>query len=169
MKSEFKVGQTVVHPTYGIGIISGIEEREFRYGKATQFYIVSIEDNGTHRKVFIPFDSNKRLRKVINRMDVAAVFAYLREPRAFIEVSTWNRRYREYMEKIHTGITTEIAEVFKALYVIGKSRELSFGERKMLDQTRGLLVKELSIATGATEENIELKIEKYLEVAHESQ
>jgi CarD family transcriptional regulator len=71
----------------------------------------------------------------------------LKEKNVKIDNQTWNRRYREYMEKIKTGSVYEIAEVLRDLFVLKVDKELSFGERKMLDTARNLLLKELSLAT----------------------
>jgi CarD family transcriptional regulator len=78
----------------------------------------------------------------------------LRERRVEIDQQTWNRRYREYTEKIKTGSVLEIATVLRDLFVLKGDKELSFGERKMLDTARNLLVKELSIARAHPEEKI---------------
>src|SRR5271163_4806257 len=77
-----------------------------------------------------------------------------------VDTQTWNRRYREYTEKIKTGSPLEIAKVLRDLLVLKSDKELSFGERKMLDTARSLLVKELSIAKAHPEEKImeELKM-----------
>ena len=75
------------------------------------------------------------------------------------DTQTWNRRYREYMEKIKTGSVFEIAEVLRDLCVLRVTKELSFGERKMLETARGLLVKELAIAKGVGEDKISQEID----------
>ena len=72
-----------------------------------------------------------------------------------MDATTWNRRYREYMEKIKTGSVFEIAEVLRDRYRLRAEKELSFGERKMLDTARSLLLKELSLAKNCDEEQIE--------------
>ncbi|HEY4769100.1 MAG TPA: CarD family transcriptional regulator, partial [Myxococcales bacterium] len=72
-----------------------------------------------------------------------------------VDSATWNRRYREYMEKIKTGSVFEIAEVLRDLYLLKFDKDLSFGERKMLDTARNLLIKELSLAKGVNEDDIE--------------
>ena len=77
-----------------------------------------------------------------------------------MEGQTWNRRYREYMDKIKTGSVFEIAEVLRDLCVLRAQKELSFGERKMLDTARQLLVKELAIAKGTKETKIESELDK---------
>jgi len=85
---------------------------------------------------------------------VAKVYKILRDKKVEIDQQTWNRRYREYTEKIKTGSVLEIAKVLRDLFVLKGDKELSFGERKMLDTARNLLVKELAIAKAHSEEKI---------------
>ena len=73
---------------------------------------------------------------------------------------TWNRRYREYMEKIKTGSVFEIAEVLRDLSLLKFDKDLSFGERKMLDTAKSLLIKELAVARGAKEEKIARELDE---------
>jgi CarD family transcriptional regulator len=90
---------------------------------------------------------------VIDRAMVSKVYKVLRQKKVETAQQTWNRRYREYTEKIKTGSILEIAKVLRDLFVLKGDKELSFGERKMLDTARNLLVKELSIARSHSEEN----------------
>ncbi|MFA6033596.1 MAG: CarD family transcriptional regulator, partial [Myxococcota bacterium] len=95
----------------------------------------------------------------ISKKKVRDVFSILKEKETTIGNSqTWNRRYREYMEKIRTGSVFEVAEVLRDLYLLKFDKELSFGERKMLDTARTLLVKELSIAKNVKEEAVEAEL-----------
>jgi len=73
---------------------------------------------------------------------------------------TWNRRYREYMDKIKTGSVFEVAEVYRDLLMLKEEKGLSFGERKMLDTARGLLVKEISLAKKVAEKQVENDLER---------
>ena len=157
----FKVGDNAVHLSHGVGVVMGIEEREFSGGLKQKFYILEIQDNGAPKKVFVPLKgSDKRLRPIIKNKEVEEVYKILRkkEP-SEIDHQTWNRRYREYMEKIHTGQVQEIAEVLRALYLLKLDKDLSFGERKLLDQAKTLLVKELSLAQNIAEDEIEKELE----------
>lgn len=97
----------------------------------------------------IPRDNVKSvgLRPIISQDEADKVVGILKEREVKIDNQTWNRRYREYMEKIKTGSVYEIAEVLRDLFVLKVDKELSFGERKMLDTARTLLFKELSLAT----------------------
>jgi CarD family transcriptional regulator len=106
--------------------------------------------------IMIPTDNvtSVGLRPVIGREMVAKVYRILRTKKIEVDQQTWNRRYREYTEKIKTGSVIEIAKVLRDLFVIKADKELSFGERKMLDTARNLLVKELSIASADPEEKI---------------
>jgi CarD family transcriptional regulator len=145
---EFKIGQTVMHLSHGIGVIKSIEEREFGPEKVSKFYIIEIEDNGAPKKVFVPVDSAaNRLRKVMTKADAQAVAKYLTNGKLEVDDNrTWNMRYRDYMERIHTGDAQEIATVYKSLVKLAEEKDLSFGERKLADQARMLLEKELDAA-----------------------
>lgn len=163
MKLEFKIGMNVVHASHGVGFISGIEEREFTVGKLQRFYILNIQDNGSEKKVFVPFETaNTRIRKIIKEAEANEVFEILKSKAAHPEHNTWNRRYREYMEKISSGDIKEIAFVLKELFSLYSEKDLSFGERKLLEHAKELVTKELSLALNISEEEVEEKLMKAL-------
>ena len=95
-----------------------------------------------------------RLREVIRKIDASKVMQILKDRDVTIDNQTWNRRYREYMEKINTGSIYEIAEVLRDLHLLKAEKELSFGERKIMDVAKNLLVKELAIARDVKESDI---------------
>lgn len=149
----FQIGDKAVYPGHGVGVIEAIETKQIS-GKEQKFYILRIMDNGM--TIMIPKDSvnTVRLRGVIKKVDVAKVIQILKERDVTIDTQTWNRRYREYMEKINTGSIYEIAEVLRDLHLLKAEKELSFGERKILDLAKNLLVKELAIAREVKETEI---------------
>jgi CarD family transcriptional regulator len=151
---EYKVGDKVVYPAHGVGIIEEVETRTIS-GANAQFYSLRIIDSDM--KIMIPTTKCKSvgLRRVIGKDMVTKVYKVLREKRVTVDQATWNRRYREYTEKIKTGSVLEIAEVLRDLFMLKGDKELSFGERKMLDTARSLLIKELSLAKNCDEEEIE--------------
>ena len=159
MEPTFRVGDLAVYPAHGVAQITGIETREISSSKQT-FYILKILDTGT--KIMIPTRnvSAVGLREVIAEQEVKEVYNILKSKEIAVEGQTWNRRYREYMDKIKTGSVFEIAEVLRDLSVLRSSKELSFGERKMLDTARQLLVKELAIAKNTKEAKIEQELDK---------
>jgi len=104
--------------------------------------------------------NNVGLREIIGQNEVPKLYSILKKRDVIIDNQTWNRRYREYMEKIRTGSVYEVAEVYRDLLMLKVEKELSFGERKMLDTARGLLVKEISLAKKVEEEQIEKDLDR---------
>ena len=164
MEPTFRVGDLAVYPAHGVAQIVGIETREISGNKQT-FYILKILENGM--KIMIPTRNAGAvgLRELIRADEVDEVFAILKSREVAVEGQTWNRRYREYMEKIKTGSVFEIAEVLRDLYLLKGDKDLSFGERKMLDTARSLLIKELSLAKECTEDEIESDLKKIFNIA----
>ncbi|OGQ50357.1 MAG: CarD family transcriptional regulator [Deltaproteobacteria bacterium RIFCSPLOWO2_02_FULL_47_10] len=159
---EFRVGDIAVYPAHGVGKISSIEHREIS-GSKQRFYIMKIMDNGMTIMVPTKNVKNVGLREVIGEDQVDIVYAILRERDISIDNQTWNRRYREYMDKIRTGSIYEIAEVLRDLMILRFQKELSFGERKMLDTARNLIIKELSIAEDIEEAEVTEKVDEIFE------
>ncbi len=159
----FKIGDKAVYPGQGVGEVMGIEHKDIA-GQRQSFYVLRILDNGM--KILIPINKvlNVGLREIIDDRAVAKVYTILKMKDIAIDSTTWNRRYREYMEKIKTGSVFEIAEVLRDLYLLKFDKDLSFGERKMLDTARNLLIKELSLAKGCDEEEIEADLKRIFPV-----
>lgn len=159
MAAQFKPGDKAVYPAHGVGEVKAIEIREISGNKQT-FYILKILDNGM--TIMVPTQNvhSVGLREIIDEDQVEEVYEILRERDVTIDNQTWNRRYREYMDKIKTGSVYEIAEVMRDLSMLKFDKELSFGERKMLDTARSLLTKELAIAQECSEEEVLKEIQK---------
>jgi CarD family transcriptional regulator len=151
--SDFKVGEKVVYPAHGVGVIESLQVRNVS-GTQKKFYMLRIVDS--EMTIMIPTENVQTvgLRRIIGREMVNKVYRILREKKVEVDQQTWNRRYREYTEKIKTGSVLEIAKVLRDLFVLKADKELSFGERKMLDTARNLLVKELAIARSFPEDKI---------------
>jgi CarD family transcriptional regulator len=150
----FKVGDLAVYPAQGVGVIEAIEHREVG-GNKQLFYIMKIMGNGM--KIMIPMESAKQvgLREVILKKEIPKVYAILKNKDVTIDKQTWNKRYREYLEKIKTGSVFEIARVLRDLFILKSDKNLSFGERKMMDTAKNLLIKEISVASNAEETQVE--------------
>lgn len=154
----FKVGESAVYPAHGIAIIKRIDERVVG-GKKKSFYVLQVLES--QMTIMVPTDNAESvgLRSIISNDDVSKVYRILKRRDVKIDQTTWNRRYRDYMEKIKTGSIYEIAEVLRDLFMLRHSKDLSFGERKMLDQAKALIVKEISLATKTQENIIEQEIQ----------
>ncbi len=164
VQTAFKTGDKAVYPGQGVGEVMGIEHTEVA-GQRQSFYVLRILENGM--RIMIPINKvgSVGLREIISEDDVKQVYSILKEKDISVDSTTWNRRYREYMEKIKTGSVFEIAEVLRDLYLLKGDKDLSFGERKMLDTARSLLIKELSLAKECSEEDIESDLKKIFNYA----
>lgn len=155
---RFKVGDKAVYPAQGVAEVIGIDERDIA-GNRQRFYVLRILD--TDRKIMVPVSNarNVGLRSVVTEEEIDEIFAILREEHVGFDNQTWNRRYRGFMDKIKTGSIYDVAEVLRDLYRLKTDKTLSFGERRMLDTARNLIVKEIAISRGKTEEKIKDEIE----------
>jgi CarD family transcriptional regulator len=155
----FKVGNKVVYPAQGVAEVIGVDTKEIG-GRLTSFYLLRIIDSDM--KILVPTDKAHQvgLREVATHGEVDEVLDILREREVHLDKQTWNRRYRGFMEKIKTGSLFEVAEVFRDLYRLKNTKTLSFGERRMLDTAKNLVVKELSAARNWTEQRVEKELDK---------
>jgi CarD family transcriptional regulator len=156
----FKVGDQAVYPAQGVGIVEAIESRQL-CGQTHDYYILRIIDNDMTIMVPVANARQVGLRRLISRDNVPQVYDLLGEKRVgSLVISSWSRRQREYHEKIKTNNPMEVAQVLRELYLIRESKELSYGEKKVLDLARRLLVKELALAEGVAEEAVCRRLEK---------
>ena len=160
----FKKGDLAVYPAHGVGIIETVESQEIS-GCRQDFYIIRILEN--NMKIMVPTQNvdNVGLREIIGQKEVPKLYSILKKRDVVIDNQTWNRRYREYMDKIKTGSVFEVAEVYRDLLMLKEEKDLSFGERKMLDTARSLLVKEISLAKKVEEQQIEKDLDQMFAVA----
>lgn len=145
-QNSFRIGDKAVYPAQGVAEVLGIESREVS-GNQETFYMLRLIDSD--RRIMIPLSKapSVGLRQVISREEVPQVFGLLRAKPARLSRQNWNRRYRGYIEKLKTGSVFDVAEVLRDLYLLRYHKPLSFGERRLLDTARELLVKELAVAT----------------------
>ncbi len=157
-KKEFSKGDLAVYPAHGVGYIESIESKEIN-GDTMNFYMMKIVENGM--VIMIPTSNVESvgLREVIPEKEVAEVYKVMQEKAQNSDNQTWNRRYREYMDKIKTGSIYDVAEVFRDLFQLKLEKDLSFGERKLLDTAQNLLVQELSMAKDIDEKAMMQEIE----------
>ena len=157
-KKEFSKGDLAVYPAHGVGYIESIESKEIN-GDTMNFYMMKIVENGM--VIMIPTSNVESvgLREVIPETEVPEVYKVMQEKAQGADNQTWNRRYREYMDKIKTGSIYDVAEVFRDLFQLKLEKDLSFGERKLLDTAQNLLVQELSTAKDIDEKAMMQEIE----------
>jgi CarD family transcriptional regulator len=159
----FKIGDRAVYPGQGVTEITGIESKQIS-GNTEVLYMLKVLN--TNRKIMIPVSkvASVGLRKVIGNAEVESIYSVLKDRSIAGVHQTWNRRYRSYVEKINTGSILDVAEVLRDLSLLKYTKPLSFGERKMLDQARQLLVKELSVAKSTEELDIASELDNIFAV-----
>ena len=143
----FSVDELVVYPAQGVGKVERIETQDIG-GVATDLIIVRILSNNVTLMVPVHNAVNVGLRGVYSLEQAEEIMAYLQDRSDFTGYSgqNWNRRYREYSEKLKSNDLQDVAYVLKELILIGKDKELSFGERRLLEQAMGLITLELSFS-----------------------
>jgi CarD family transcriptional regulator len=156
---QFKVGDKAVYPARGVAEVVSIEEKDIA-GLRQKFYVLKILD--TEHKVMVPVANAKSvgLRPPISEAEIREIFSILKERTIAFDNQTWNRRYRGFMDKIKTGSVFDVAEVMRDLYRLKAEKSLSFGERRMLETARGLIVKEIAVARRKSEDKVRAEIEK---------
>ncbi|WP_258358949.1 CarD family transcriptional regulator [Moorella sulfitireducens] len=158
----FQVGDKVVYPMHGAGIIEAIEEREV-LGQKKKYYIMRFPLGDI--KVMLPLESEKAagLREVVDEEGVKEVIKILKEKSTGGNSGTnWNHRYRDNLEKLRSGNICRVAEVVSLLARREQDKGLSTGERKMLENARQILISELALARNYEKKQVEALLEKLL-------
>lgn len=156
----FNIGEKVVYPMHGAGVIESIEEREI-LGERRKYYIMRMPIGDM--KVMIPLDQmdDIGIRKVIDSEEIENVLDVLSSDTTKMH-QNWNRRYRANMDLIKTGDVYEIAEVVRNLTLMDKEKGLSTGERKMLSNARQILISELVLVAEVSEEEASNLVESVI-------
>lgn len=146
----FNIGDKIVYPMHGAGIIEAIEEKEI-LGEKQKYYVMRMPIGDM--KVMIPLKSINEIgvRQVAGDAEIAEVLNILRGEKSKMSPN-WNRRYRANMEKIKSGNIFQIAEVVRNLSIRDKEKGLSTGERKMLENAKNILVSEIFLSKNIKEE-----------------
>jgi len=155
----YKVGDKVVYPAQGVGVIEAINQQEI-LGQAHRVYVLRIMDSDM--RIMVPVENVEHvgLRCPIDKSLVKNVYSILEMPSNGGKVASWSRRQRLYQEKIRTNDLCEVAEVLRDLYHIRSDKELSYGEKKVLEQTQRLLVKELAVVDGGDEQQVVARLDR---------
>jgi CarD family transcriptional regulator len=142
----FIIGEKVVYPMHGAGIIEDIEEKKI-LGEIRKYYILKVPFGDM--KIMIPVSNTAEvgIRGIVSEEDLCPVIEMLGQDATAMS-DNWNKRYRENMEKLKTGDIYEVAEVVRNLMITDKDKRLSTGERKMLSNARQILISEMILVRG---------------------
>ncbi|MEW5920862.1 MAG: CarD family transcriptional regulator [Bacillota bacterium] len=161
----FNIGDKVVYPMHGAGVIEAIEDKEI-LGAKKKYYVMNMPLGGI--KVMIPLDNVEKvgLRDVIVKSAVEQVFNILESTEEEPANGNWNRRYRANMDKIKSGNIYKVAEVARSLLIREEEKGLSSGERRMLESTRQILASELLMVKGIDRDEVAGYLEKLFNHRH---
>lgn len=160
----FNVGDKIVYPMHGAGVIDSIEEKNI-LGEKQSYYILKMPGEV---KVMVPVDKAEQIgvRSVIDKEEAVKVMAVLEENETEMS-DKWNKRYRDNMDKMKSGDIYEVADVVRNLSFKQKEKGLSTGEKKMLSNAKQILVSELVVAEHASQDEIENLVNSKIELSFE--
>ncbi len=163
---DFRVGDKVVYPNHGVGIIEEVTSRSVNGSDSEEFYMLRIHSNAS--LVMVPTANVKSvgLRKIIKKTDVEGLFKLLAED-FFEPEADWKGRYKDHSEKMRTGSIFQVAEVLKNLVYLSYKKSLSFREKRMLDRAKQLIVSEVATVRSMNEKSVEDQIDRALNEAYE--
>ena len=158
---KFEVGDKVIYPNHGLGVVRCIETRTIM-GTTCGFYSLRMADSDT--TVLVPLDNVEGvgLRRAIEDREVKKLFTLLGNGK-IDNHQNWKGRFKDNSDKMRTGSIYDVIDVLKNLTFLAKSKNLSFREKRMLDRARFLVVSEISEVVGDTAEAIEEKVKKALD------
>ncbi|HEY7411641.1 MAG TPA: CarD family transcriptional regulator [Vicinamibacteria bacterium] len=157
---EFAVGQKVIYPNHGIGVVESIQTRAVPGGKISLYQLRILANDS---RVWVPQQNaiEVGLRRVISNGDARKIFSILSDG-SVDRNSNWKGRFKENSDKMRTGSLFEVAVVLKGLTHLSRRKALSFREKRMLDRAKFLLISEIAEVEGKTQSSIEEKVEKAL-------
>lgn len=162
---QFKVGEKVIYPNQGVGIVEGIC-RENIAGTDQDFYLLRMV--GHNSTVMVPTQNvdHVGLRKLCNKEQLGSLFEILRDD--FNEMNVdWKHRYKNNVERMNSGSIFEVAKVLKSLYFLSYQKSLSFREKKMFDRARQLVISEIATVEQKPLSDVERLVEELLSATYE--
>ena len=155
---EFKIGDKVVYPNHGIGVIEEIRKTAVGESNGSYYRLRILANDST---VMVPATNTNQvgLRRVISRKEIEGVYAILQDGEIAIH-SNWKGRFQENSNRMRTGAILEVAAVLKNLTLLSQQKNLSYRERRMLDKARYLVVSEIAEVEKLPETQVEERVDK---------
>jgi CarD family transcriptional regulator len=160
----FRKGDTVVHPEHGAAVIEEVRVKEF-LGEKRKYLVLRVVYGDL--TVLVPIDSTEQvgLRPCVSKNEAKKVLKVLTEEESSV-AANWSRRFKNNLEKLHSGDPYEVAEVLRNLAIRDREKGLSAGEKRMITKARQILISELSFATEKSEDEAEALIDGILDDSH---
>lgn len=157
---DFQVGEKVIYPNHGIGVVEAIQTRPTPTGKISGYELRILANDS---RVWVPQDGavGVGLRPVVTARDARRIFDMLGDG-TIDQCSNWKGRFKENSDKMRTGSIFEVAAVLKGLTFLSRKKSLSFREKRMLDRAKFLIVSEIAEVEGKTLASIEERVDRAL-------
>ena len=158
---EFRLGDKVVYPNQGVGIIEQISTRNLS-GQPEMFYLLKL--NGSGMRVMVPMTNvaSIGLRRVARNNEIGSVLGFLHKG-SITNLPDWKSRFKGNAEKMRTGSLKDVAVVFKSLLTLSQDKSLSFREKRMLDRSWQMLVDEIAVVRGMQKDVVVSQLAKTME------
>jgi CarD family transcriptional regulator len=156
-------GDVAIYPGHGISVVMAVED-DVTYSSGeqpTRFLVLKILDGSMTIRVNANGAAYKTLRPLASEKEALQAIEIFTQPRTKFDVSTWNRRFREYTNKVRSGKLLDLALVYRELSIIQITKNFSFGERKVYEQVQSMLCQELSCALNIDEKDMIEKVQDY--------
>lgn len=157
----FEIGDKAVYPQRGVAEIQGIETLEI-CGTTNRFYVLRCLDSDNIIRVPVKNVDQVGLRSLVTESQIEKVLEALQADDLAVKEPNWNRRHRRYVEKMKSGDLTEVAQVLRDLHLTSADKQLSYGERRVFESARQLLIQELAVAQGVDEEAVAEQLDELL-------
>lgn len=157
----FNIGDITVHPQHGVARVVGVESRSLGGEESTVFVLQMLDSD---LRMMVPEQSAQRvgLRPIMKNSEAEDILDILKARDVAVSRGPWNRRFKAYKEMLGSGLPAQIAQVYRDMYRLKFNKDLSFGERRLLDQAKSLLVRELALAKAMAPASIEGQLEQIL-------
>lgn len=157
---SFKIGDRVIYPNQGLGIIEDIQEEDY-FGEKFKIYRLRIL--GNNALILVPSTNTKEIgiRKLISEESIEEIFSYMRNGRVDVTMN-WKGRYKENVNLMRSGTIFDLVNVLKTLYYLSLIKPLSFREKKMMEKAKQLIISEIAEVSSLPATIIEARIDKTL-------
>jgi len=158
---RFKIGDKIIYPNQGVGVVQDIAVKNLGGSKGTEFYIVRLNDSESN--VMVPVDNAKNvgLRSLSNEQVVGEIYSILHQKEETTSAD-WKVRYKSNSERMSTGDIREVTSVMKDLFFLNQQKDLSFREKKMMERAMQLVISEIAIVENLSCDEVEHKLEDIL-------
>lgn len=161
MQAKFRQNEKAVYPVHGVTVVQGVQTKKVG-GSPIDFYVLKVIKSGATIMVPVTAAEKAGMRRLISDKEINEVYGILKVQTKVFQ-KAWNKRLRMFNEKLRSGSMCEVAEVIRDLWGLKLTKDLSYGEKRMLEKSKALLVTEICASKNSTETEVEETIEAFFD------